>query len=169
MKVFIVATVTADGFMGETAGHNSRDWRSKDDGKLFSRLIKYAGVMVMGSTTYSTFRTFRAPFGQRLIVYTRHPEKLTMGPGVETSAEDPKKLVEQLEREGYKGLAICGGAQINTLFLESGVVNEIYLTFEPVLFGDGIPLLTQFTDRRLTLLDSRTFRSGAITAHYAVE
>lgn len=168
MKVFIAATMTVDGFIGESTAHHTMDWRSKSDGRSFSRLVTWAGVMVMGSTTYNTFKVKRAPFGQRLIVYSHHPENVTPGENVEASNEVPRALVERLGAEGYKGLAICGGMQINTLFWEAGVVDELYLTVEPHVFGKGVPLLDTAVAARLELLDTTTHHDGAVRLHYAV-
>ena len=168
MKVFIVAAITPDGFIAEDAGHNSRDWRSKEDGKSFSRLIKWAGVAVMGSTTYKTFRINRALFGQKLYVYTHDPSSIFLGKDTEATYEDPRQFVERMAQAGHKGVAICGGTMINTLFLKAGVVDELYLTIEPALFGKGVPLLSEEWNGQLTLLDSTTYSSGSIRVHYAV-
>jgi dihydrofolate reductase len=35
---------------------------------------------------------------------------------------------------------MAGGAVANALFLKAGLVNEIWLTVEPVIFGTGIDL-----------------------------
>lgn len=168
MKVFIVAAMSADGFIGLDAAHRSLDWRSEADAKFFIDLTKQAGVMVMGSTTYRTFRMRRAPPGRRLIVYTSKPESV-VGEGVETTSEEPAALVKRLESEGANALAVCGGATINKLFLDSGLVSELYLTVEPVLFGVGVPLLGAAVNMGLKLLNSRLLAENTMLLHYAVK
>jgi dihydrofolate reductase len=165
MKVFILAALTADGLIGRDATHLA-DWTSSEDKKLFVKLTKKAGVIVMGSKTYGTIG--RVLPGRRMVVYTRQPDDLSTD-GVETTSEPPRELIKRLESEGAKGIAVCGGASIYDLFMEAGVVDELYLTIEPLLFGKGVSLFSHSKEAHLELLDSHTFSSGTIQLHYAVK
>lgn len=167
MKVFIIAAMSADGYIGVTESQRSLDWRSKADARYFIETTKQAGVMVLGSTTYKTFRMRRTPPGRRLLIYTHHPETIE-GDGVETTDEDPKALVARLEKEGAHALAVCGGATINSMFLASGLVSELILSVEPALFGTGIPLLKDSTSTRLSLLENRQLSDNTVLLRYAV-
>ena len=168
MKVYIIAAVSADGLMGTDVSQRSLDWRSPEDAKFFIEMTKAAGVMVLGSATYKTFSMKRAPPGRRLIVYTHDPSSIS-GENVETTQDDPRTLVERLDNEGYPALAVCGGAMINSLFLNAGLVDELYLTVEPVLFGAGIPLFKEASVRRLLLLDSMNLNQHTLLLHYSVQ
>lgn len=168
MKVFIIAAVTADGLMGAHDAHRSLDWRSKEDSRFFIDTTKASGVMVMGAATYKTFRMKRAPPGRRLIVYTRHPDEI-VGENIETTDENPRELIDRLATEGYESLAVCGGAMINSLFLDAGLVDEVYLTVEPVLFGTGVPLFRNATQQRLILLDHTNLNDSTLLLRYAVQ
>nr|AIA15739.1 Dihydrofolate reductase [uncultured bacterium] len=164
MRVFIIAAVTADGFIARHTDHLS-DWTSVEDKKLFVALTKEAGVMVMGSRTFATIG--RALPGRRTIVYTTHPERITAA-GVETSNEDPKVLIKRLEQEGATGLAVCGGGEIYSLFMSAGVIAELYLTIEPILFGQGIPLFKKELDSTLLLNEVRALNNHTMLLHYKV-
>jgi len=168
MKVFIIATMSADGFIGVDAQHRSINWRSKDDGQFFSEITKAAGVMVMGSTTYNTFKIRRAPPGRRLLIYTSKPESVH-GENVETTNEPPQVLVERLTHEGANALAVCGGAIVNKMFMDAGLVDELYVTVEPVLFGSGISLFSGALQSQLELRDSRSLNPNTMLLHYAVK
>jgi dihydrofolate reductase len=165
MKVFIIAAVTADGFIGRDANHLA-DWTSPEDKKLFTTLTKEAGVIVMGSRTFATIG--RALPGRKTILYTTRPERFKVE-GVETTNEAPKDLVKRLSGQGAPGLAICGGASVYSLFMQAGVVDELYITVEPVLFGTGITLFKDEMSTRLELLDIRKLNDNAIILHYAVK
>lgn len=164
MKTFIIAAVTADGFIGRNSTH-SADWTGSEDKKVFVRLTKEAGVMVMGSRTFATIG--RALPGRRTIVYTHNPASIT-AEGVETTSESPADLVSRLEREGAPAVAICGGAAIYSLFMQAGVVDELYLTVSPLLFGQGLPLFDQPLDTGLALLESTPLDNGSVLLHYAI-
>jgi dihydrofolate reductase len=164
MKVFIVAATTADGFIGRTADHLA-DWSSKEDKKLFVKLTKEAGTMVMGSKTFATIG--RALPGRKTIVYTRDPHESDID-DVTFTNEAPADLVNRLANEGHESLAICGGASIYSLFMESGVVDELYLTIEPVVFGTGVPLFGNTLENGLTLLSAENLNPSTVLLHYSV-
>jgi len=163
MKVFLVAAVSADGFIARNT-HELADWTSKEDKKVFVELTKRAGVMIMGRTTFDTIG--RALPGRRTIVYSHHPIDV---PEVEVTDESPVDLVARLRQEGYNELAVCGGSVVYGMFMEAGLVDELYLTIEPCLFGAGVPLLTGELQVQLKLLDTRQLNDNVLLAHYKVE
>ncbi len=163
IKVFLIAAVSADGFIARA--HNElADWTSKEDKKVFVELTKRAGVMVMGSTTFRTIG--RALPGRRNIVYTH---KIIEIDGVETTQETPHELVKRLESEGHTELAVCGGSAIYDMFLQAGVVDELYLTVEPVLFGAGITLAKSSLHTSLKVLERKLLTDDVILMHYEVQ
>jgi dihydrofolate reductase len=164
VKVVLIAAITVDGFIGKTADHLA-DWTGGADKKLFVQVTKEAGTMVMGSTTFATIG--RALPGRKTIVYTSKPKKIKVE-GVETTQESPAKLVARLEKEGATGLAVCGGATIYAQFMAAGVVDELYISVAPTLFGTGIPLFSGDEDvrQRLKLLDQQLLDDNTIMMHY---
>ncbi len=52
--------------------------------------------------------------------------------------------------------------------MKSGLVDTLYLTIEPVVFGDGIKLFKEEMDYKLTLVDSVKTESGAMLLEYSV-
>src|SRR5436305_814051 len=116
MKVFIIAALSADGFISQHT-EQLADWTSKDDKKLFIELTKRAGVIVMGNTTYKTIG--RPLSGRKTIVYSRSS---MLGHDIEVTQEEPMILLRRLEEAGYNEVAICGGKSIYDLFLAAGVV-----------------------------------------------
>lgn len=163
MRVFLIAALSADGFIARDT-HELANWTSKEDKKLFVELTKRAGVFVMGSTTY---RTLGRPLpGRKNIIYSRHN---IADEGIEVTQESPQDLVERLTREGYSELAVCGGRAIYDMFLHAGVVNELYLTVEPVLFGRGITLASSLTDTALQLKECRQLNANTVSLHYTVQ
>jgi len=130
MKVFMIAAVSADGFIAEHDEHIA-DWTSPEDKRFFVARTREAGVVVMGGKTFRTIG--RAMPGRRNVVYTSKPESINV-PDVETTDKPARELIDQLEQEGVHEVAICGGTAIYTLFMKSGLIDEIYLTVEPLTF-----------------------------------
>nr|AIA15571.1 Dihydrofolate reductase [uncultured bacterium] len=164
MKISIVAAITADGFIGRHAEHLV-DWSSPEDKKFFTKITKEAGTIVMGSRTFSTIN--RALPGRRSIVLTSHPETINAS-GVEATDEPLKELVERLTSEGATGLAVCGGATVYSQFMESGLVTDMYLTIEPLLFGSGVPLFAGRLEVDMQLAEILKLNDNTILLHYRI-
>lgn len=161
MNVFIIAAVSADGFIAHDVDELA-DWTTKEDKKLFVTLTKRAGVMVMGGATY---RTIGHPLpGRKNIVYSRG----SIDGDVEVTQEAPQQLISRLAQAGYDAVAICGGRSIYEMFLAAGAVDELYLTVEPVLFGRGVKLNELPADVPLKLLESSMLNDNTILLHYQV-
>lgn len=162
MNISLIVALTADGFIGRDSSHLA-DWTGKADKRLFVRLTREAGTVVMGSRTFATIN--RALSGRRTIVYTTRPEQITV-PGVETTSESPEALVARLEREGATGLAIAGGTAVYTQFMQANLVDELHITIVPVVFGTGIRLFQAELAMRLQLIRATPLEDGAMYLHY---
>ncbi|HKP54686.1 MAG TPA: dihydrofolate reductase family protein [Chloroflexia bacterium] len=138
MKIILMAAVTLDGKIARNEAHFV-DWSSREDKKLFYSTSKRAGVIIVGN---NTFKTFPSPLPGRLhVVLTSTTEDKQDTPGVvEYTNSPPEQIVAELEARGYTEAVLTGGAQINALFLRSNLVDEIWLTIEPLIFGIGIDL-----------------------------
>lgn len=162
IKTFLIAAVSADGFIAKDEKHPAY-WTSKEDKKRFVEITKRAGVVVMGS---STFETLNRPLSERqMIVYSRSPKHFE---GAETTHDEPTVLLEKLEARGFKEVAICGGSHIYTMFLKAQAVNKIYLTIEPIIFGKGITLFKEEMNFHLNLISAEKSESGSILLEYDV-
>lgn len=164
IKTFIIAAVSADGFIAKDNQHASILWTSRADKKRFVELTKRAGVIVMGSSTYKTIG--RPLPNRKNIVYSKNSQF----EGVEVTDKPPLELLQDLEAQGHKEVAICGGAHIYTMFMKAGVVDEVYLTIEPILFGKGLPIFTEDLKYHLKLLEAQTSEEGgSVLLHYKVD
>ena len=61
------------------------------------------------------------------------------------------------------------GGKLATSFLKEGLVNEIYLNVEPIVFGKGIPIFTNENfEKNLELLQVKKFSKNEVRLHYMV-
>ena len=163
IKAFIIAAVTADGFIAKDDKHSPFGWTSKEDKKRFVELTKKAGVVVMGSSTYATLPS---SLKERVnIVYSRSKTFTD----AEVTQDVPAELLRKLEDRGFKEVAICGGAAIYSMFMKANVVDKVYLTIEPIFFGKGIPLFTEELAAQLTLIKADQSDSGSLLLEYDVK
>jgi dihydrofolate reductase len=87
---------------------------------------------------------------------------------METTTKSPRELLKVLESRGFKEVAICGGSQIYTMFMKSGVVDMLYLTIEPIVFGDGMRLFKEDMDYKLHLEEYAKTETGTLLLTYNV-
>lgn len=166
-NVILVMAMSLDGYITNRAD-GLVDWTSKEDKKHFVAITKQAGVVICGR---KTFALYEKPLPGRLnVVMTRNPDLTKNIPeALEFTNQDPVTLLNNLADRGYKTVALTGGADINSLFLSLGLVDELYITIEPLLFGSGKRLSTDINEIfRLELLDNKMLNEHTVLLHYKV-
>jgi len=164
ISAFIIAATSLDGFISPLQDTNSMTWTSGADKEFFKKRTKEAGIVVMGRTTFETIG--KALPDRRTIVYSKNPLDIE---GVEVTSLPPVELLQKLEKEGHTEVAICGGSSIYSLFLESGCVSKLYITVEPILFGQGIPFLNTVIKTKLDLVSSTSLSENALLLEYKIK
>ncbi|OHA63300.1 MAG: hypothetical protein A2748_02600 [Candidatus Wildermuthbacteria bacterium RIFCSPHIGHO2_01_FULL_45_20] len=161
---FIIASISADGFIARNSSHLSLEWTSKEDTQFFVKRTKQAGVIVMGLNTY---KTIGKPLPERLNIVYSNTEKNF--PGAEVTEADPGDLLADLEKRGYKEVAICGGSSIYTMFMERRLIKKLYLTIEPVVFGEGLKLFQKEIDAKLDLRAVEKLNDNTVLLEYNIQ
>jgi dihydrofolate reductase len=173
MRITLIAVQSLDGFITKHATPGSAFASSADQAHLRQALAGF-DCSVMGAETYRTSREFireRMSKPRLRIVLTRSPEVYVSDavPGtLEFSSAVPARLIADLEARGHRTCALLGGAQIHSLFIQAGLVNELWLTIEPVLFGGGTSLLAEKADMRLRLLTDEALTGDTRLLKYEV-
>ncbi len=165
MKTTLIVATTADGFIAASEGQNSLEWTCAEDKAFFVSKTKEIGTIVMGLNTFKTIG--KGLKGRRMIVLTLKPSEEMPVDGVEFVAEEPTALLTRLEGEGVTQLAVCGGAYVYSQFLKLGLIDELFLTVEPILFGGGTPFVKDLGSVRLERV-SATPLGPATLMHYRI-
>lgn len=172
MRIISSDAVSLNGKLTKGGDADSRTWTSPEDARHLRNLIAEHDVLIMGRTTYDMVHPDPEP-GRLRLVLTHHPEeydaKVVAGQ-LEFVDASVTKLVQQLKRRGYKRALLLGG-QVNTQFWNAGLVDEAYLTFEPLIFSQGRNLLQDVSsDKTLRLVSiGQLNKRGTLLAHYLVE
>ena len=141
MKIIMVIVSSLNGKLTKGDDSNIYTWTSKEDQEYFFSLLEKNRALIMGSKTYNAVKK-RILLRKNLlrIILTKEPKKYaheTITGQLEFSDHSPHILVKTLETRGYKKILIVGGAKVNTSFLKAQLVDELYLTLEPRIFGKG--------------------------------
>lgn len=174
MKVILLAALSIDGFIAQTTQQPSVTWTSPEDKDFFVKKTKSAGVVIFGNQTWQTIG--RPLPGRLSIIYTHqtladllaaHHLSATEPPALAVTSQPPTALINQLAADGHQEVVIGGGASIYGQFLAADLVDELYLTIEPIIFGQGIKFLDQLIIKKFQLLDTTVLnQAGSLVLHY---
>ncbi len=161
-----------DGKTTKWDSNNIYEWTSPEDSQYFFSLIEQNNLIVMGRHTYEA-RKPAPQKGKLRVVVTKNPKKYSkifVAGQLEFVNETPRQLLERLTRKGFKKMLFIGGAILAGTFLEKGLVNQLWLTIEPRIFGSGKPLVSESPlNISLKLLSIKKLNSnGTLLVKYKV-
>ena len=129
-------------------------------------------IALMGRRTYE----FGFQYGvtnpypwMRQVVFSRTMES-SPDPNVELISANVVDVVRELKQESGKAIYLCGGAELAARLFAAGLVDEIILKLNPVVFGSGLPLFSgDIKQTALALTGSKTYDNGVMLLHYRVK
>lgn len=168
MKCSVYIATSADGYIAtrdggvdwlDTAGNPEADMSNNPD-MGFNEFIASIDCMIMGRKCMDAISSFNLtpeqwPYGDTKIYVLSNslkkpPENLRGK--VEMYSGDIKKLINQLEENGYKHAYIDGGTTI-TAFINLQLIDEMTITKAPVILGKGLPLFGEL-NKSIKLINS---------------
>jgi dihydrofolate reductase len=173
MRVVLADVISLDGKIAKLDGSMVRDWASSEDGALLAELLYSSDVVLIGRNTYDQQKP--GLHDDRLyVILTHHPDMFVSDAVTgkrEFTNSSPARLMQELAERGYKNVLMLTGGEISAAFLKAGLVDELYLTIEPLIFGAGIPMLSGENLLITCHLESvaRLNQQGTTLMHYLIE
>ncbi|MBC2605823.1 dihydrofolate reductase [Pelagicoccus albus] len=170
-RITLIAAQSLDGFIARP-DRPGTDFCSEADAAFLRSSLQNFDSMIMGRKTYETLRQrIQSSSSTRFLrkVVTRNPSDFEdeERPGlIEFTNLSPTQIQAELAKRGRKMTALLGGGQIYTHFLASGLVEELWITIEPILFGAGTPLLTKELELNLQLFESSQLSETSVLLKY---
>jgi len=171
MKTILIFVSTLDGKITKWGDPMIRSWSSRADQEQFDAIWNKTRVIIMGSGTYNP-APLKANPKHLFIVLTRQPLKYDSSnvPGLlEFTNETPVQIIKRFEND-ENAVLVVGGSQIATSFLKAQLIDELWLTFEPKIFGTGLNFVADEKldiDMRLISL-KQINKEGTILTKYLV-
>jgi dihydrofolate reductase len=76
--------------------------------------------------------------------------------------------IEAMKRQPGRDIAVAGGANLMSTFMNLGLIDEFRLLVNPIVLGSGRPLFEKVSSRHdLKLVGTNTFTSGTVELHYS--
>ena len=128
-----------DGVIAHDKDHVA-NWTSKEDKQFFVAETRKGGAIVFGRNTFATFGDRPLPNRLNYVMTLDPADKKMEKPGLLEFVvkASPAEVIKAMKSRGFKKLFIGGGSMINGLFLDAKLIDEIWLTIEPKVFGSGL-------------------------------
>ena len=167
VKLFIASSL--DGYIARKSG--AIDWLPTDTDRDYGYGEFYATVdtVLMGRKTYEQVLSFGGDYpysGKRNIVFSTTLENAN--PAIEVVRSDLVTFVNHLRHSEGQDIWLVGGSELIQLFLKHRWIDELILFIQPIVLGDGIPLIATDTtlETSLTLKSVCSFDTGAVRLSY---
>ena len=177
-KVIAAINMTLDGYFDHTAMIADDELHQH-----YNDLLKKAGIIIYGRITYQLMESYwpmvvKNPTGNKptdefgvlidnipKIVFS-HTLKNVNWKNAKLAKKDLKEEVVELKNQAGHYILAGSRSMIVTL-LNLNLIDEFQICVQPIILGNGLPLLKNITDRiNLKLLKTKTFSSGSIVLYY---
>lgn len=157
MKVFSWLAISLDGYIARDNG--DEEWLPEEGWDEFVEVARQHDNIVMGRETfelvmdmYPDYNFDSVDVAHKIIVTSQQDYTAPAGYTVVHSVDESIAL---LENSSIATLFVIGGGKLNTEFLRSGRVDELWVTVSPYILGKGRRFITDESelDIQLKLLD----------------
>jgi len=167
-NIILYIAASLDGYIARADG--STEWlhnpaytlEGEDFG--YSALLQTIDTTLMGHGTYQAILGFDIPFpypDKANYVFSRsaHPDT----EHVRFVSSDAVTFIKNLKQQEGQSIWLIGGGQLNTLLLNAGLVDEIILTYIPIVLGSGIALFApEAQEKQLQVKKSKSYANGFV-------
>jgi dihydrofolate reductase len=167
-KIVAGFAASLDGYI---AGPNGEyDWIIMDKDFDFAKHMERFDAFFIGRKTYEMIAQSDGPQMPGVRNYVFSNTLTAVSKGDTLISGDIVPAVNKIKNEEGKDIAVFGGASLLASLLDHGLVDEMAISFIPVLLGKGIPMVDLLKEKVwLSLIEVRTLSSGTIYATYTVK
>jgi len=171
VKLFIASSL--DGYIARKDG--SIDWLYTDGDYGFAQFYDSVDTILMGRRTYEKTLELAGEYPHKDKKNYVFSQKKSAGKRKEKEKDHNVEIIAdiidfvkiQLLQSQGKYIWLIGGADIISIFLNAGMLDEIILSIHPIVLGKGIPLFRNLQRQmNLKLVNSIPYESGLVQLHY---
>ncbi|MBI2411196.1 MAG: dihydrofolate reductase [Candidatus Kerfeldbacteria bacterium] len=167
MKVILYMTTTLNGYIATAT--DGTPW-SDESWASYAKKVQEVQNIVIGRRTYEVMKACNE--FERI----GHPFTVVVSSGEhEPNANcvfvhSPEEALDVLQAKGFSEVLVGGGGMLNAYFMQKGLIDEIYIDVEPLVFGKGIPLFAESDfDAHLELINTKQLSKNTVQLHYRVK
>lgn len=170
VRLFIASSL--DGYIATK--EKSLDWLEQVEGKGdngYSQFYETVDTVILGKKTFDWLISQRLsewPYAEKQCYVYTHQQLQDMQ-DIHFTKEPVASLIHTLRQQPGQDIWIVGGGELIYSFLEQHLIDEVIVTMEPILLGEGIPLFKPgFSTVELTLQQTKTY-GQFVELHYIVK
>jgi len=160
--------VSLDGFM--EGPHGETDWMSYDASQDPDEYIKPFDAFLVGRKTYQAMRrmgTGGSAFkGIKNYVFSNSMDDVAEG--FQLVKGDGVAVIDRMKRADSKDMAVYGGAVLGCSLINAGLVDEVVVSIQSILLGDGNPMFQNIRKRTSMKLVKTKKGTQGVILHYQV-
>jgi len=171
MKIIQSNAISLNGMLARENG--DEDWLPSEGWDEFVEDVKKYDNFIMGRETYELVTKLYPDYNfdnveasHKIIVTSRSDYQAPNGYIVVHSPEEAKEFLD--EKNAKVGLLV-GGGKLNSSFYTKGLVDEAWVTVNPIILGKGRPFIGDFDfEAQLKLLNVVRLSKDRIRLRYVV-
>lgn len=143
------------------------DWTSPEDWQFLQKSLATFDAVVVGRNTYQAAAT-RLRKRNAFVLSSRIKNTQKRG---SVTFINPASTDLMAVLSAYKKVAVLGGGAVYQFMLEHRMIDEVFITIEPIIFGRGKDMFSGGTKtNRLVLLSIKQLNKlGTLLIHYRVK
>lgn len=181
-KLTVFNFITLNGFY--KGDHNDTSWHrhGEEEGQYSVEALKDDNILLFGRLTYEMMVSWwptpmAAEAYPEVAKSMNSAEKIVFSNIIEAPKWNNTKVmsgdivekIRQMKQQPGKDLTVLGSGTIVSQFAEAGLVDEFQIMIDPVVIASGTTLFSGIQhDMRLSLTDTKIFKSGTIVLTYTV-
>jgi dihydrofolate reductase len=159
-KIILYIATSLDGFIANKTGLVDFLDKYNDSGEDYGyyKFLDSIQNVILGNTTY---KEFGAPYkDKKIFVFSKTKQKNTKE--ITFVNEDIVQFSKKLQGNTW----MVGGASIFNEFLKHNLIDKFIITVIPVILGKGIPLFNEGTEKKLSLINVKSYNFGVVQVKY---
>lgn len=166
-KIVAGFAASVDGYIEGPGGET--DWIIIDEKIDFTDYFKRFDAFFFGRRTYEMAKGMFGKPQKGVTNYVFSSTLKTVDPNFVLLNGNVHEEVQKLRQQEGRDMALYGGANLLASFLDLQLVDELSISFIPVLLGAGKPMVAVLKKRvGLTFSSSRRYPNGTLMVNYTV-
>ncbi|NDV81622.1 dihydrofolate reductase family protein [Bacteroides sp. 51] len=170
-KIILYIASSIDGRIAEKDG--SVDFLSQypiteENNYGYNEFIAGIDTIIMGGRTYREMVNTDMvwPYSEQMTYVISH-NNWGDKENIRFITENIIETVNNLRQQSGKNIFLAGGAEIATMLLKSGLIDEMHICYVPVIVGEGIPLFDDIPMRsQWKLTENNAYGNGLLLVKY---